>query len=261
MLERTVTPEKARIHGILLSSEQVALWVRGKLEAGGDFAKLAEELSEHEESREDGGDLGWVTPGEAGSAFDELVFNPEVELEAVSESIFDDVIAPQGGYWLLKVLERKERKEKADVQVILLGSKEEAQEARARLEAGEDFAKLAKELSQDDKSKEKGGKVTGATPSKMSSVLGEFVFNSEIEVGVVSEPIRDEDSATKGGYWLIKVIDKDDNRRIEDSDRDLLKAEALDKWIEALWNDPENKVESYLDDEKKSWAIEQAFER
>ena len=74
----------------------------------------------------------------------------------------------------------------------------------------------------------------------------------------VSEPIRDDTVFTKGGYWLIKVQDKDDNRQIEDNDRELLKAEALSKWIEALENAPENKMESYLDDEKIAWAIEEA---
>jgi len=261
VLERQVTPEKAEVLGILLGSKEEAQWVRDKLDGGGDFGKLAEVLSKEEASGEDGGNLGWWTPGEVGPAFDEFVFNPEIELGVVSEPIFDDVIATEGGYWLIKVLKKQERKEKADVRVILLGSKEEAQEVRARLEAGEDFGELAKELSQDDKSKEKGGKVTGATLSKMSSALGEFVFNSEIEVGVVSEPIRDEDAATKGGYWLIQIIDKDDNRQIEDSDRDLLKARALEEWIEALWNNPENKVESYLDSGKEAWAIKQALRR
>jgi len=39
----------------------------------------------------------------------------------------------------------------------------------------------------------------------------------------------------------------------------LLKARALDEWVFSLWDDPENEVDdSYLDDEKKAWAIEQA---
>ena len=258
VLEREVTPEEAKVLGILLGSEEEAQWVRDKLEAGGDFGELAEVLSEHEESNEDGGKLGWFTPGEAGPAFDEFVFNPEVELGVVSEPIFDDDIVTEGGYWLIKVLKKKEKKEKDDIQVILLGSKEEAQRVRSRLDVGEDFGELAKELSQHDKSKEKEGKLTGITSSKMSPALDEFIFNSELELEVVSEPIRDGDAVTKGGYWLIQVIDKDNNRQIEDSDRDLLKARALEDWIEALWDDPENTVENYLDSEKEAWAIKQA---
>jgi len=261
VLEREVTPEKAKVLGILLGSEEEAQWIRDKLEAGGDFGELAEVLSEHEESREAGGKLGWFTLGEAGPAFDEFVFDPEIELGVVSEPIFDDDIVTEGGYWLIKVSNKKERKEKADIQVILLGSEEEAQGVRARLEGGEDFSKLAKELSQHDKSKEKEGKLTGVTPGKMSPALDEFTFNSELELEMVSQPIRDEDAVTKGGYWLIQVIDKDDNRQIEDGDRDLLKARALEEWIEALWDDPENKIESYLDSEKEAWAIKQAKRR
>ena len=30
----------------------------------------------------------------------------------------------------------------------------------------------------------------------------------------------------------------------------MLKAEALNKWIEALWNNPENKIENYLDEKE-----------
>ena len=63
---------------------------------------------------------------------------------------------------------------------------------------------------------------------------------------------------TKGGYWLIKIVDKDDNKEIDDEDRAVLKNKALNEWALALWEDPENNVESYLDDEKKMWAIDKA---
>jgi len=162
------------------------------------------------------------------------------------------------GYWLIKVLDREEEPEEADIQVMLLSSEEEAREVKDRLETGEDFGALAEELSQHDASKEDGGKVTGVTPDVMSLALSEFVFDPAVELETVSEPIRDDTVFTKGGYWLIKVQDKDDNRQIDDSDRELLKADALSKWIEALWNDPENKIESYLDGEKIAWAIEKA---
>ena len=254
VLERKENPEKAAVLGILLASEEEAQKVRARLEAGEDFATLAQELSQHE-SAEDGGDLGWFTPGDAGPAIDEFVFNHEVELGVVSEPIFDDIITSDGGYWLLKVAERKEKREKADVQVMLLSSEEEAQKVRARLEAGEDFATLAQELSQHE-SAEDGGKVTDVTLDMMNPTLGEFVFNCEIELNMVSEPIRDVEVSTKGGYWLIKVQDKDDSKQIEESDRELLEAEALNKWIEALWDDPENKIESYLGEEKIAWAVE-----
>jgi len=258
VLERRDKPEEANILGILLGSEEEAWEVRDRLETGEDFNELAREFSQHE-SREDNGDLGWLAPGEVGSAFDEFVFDLEIELGVVSEPIFDDIIATEGGYWLIKVLERKEEKqEKADVQVILLGSEEEAQEVRTRLEAGEDFATVAQELSRHE-SKDNGGEMTDVTPDMMSLALSEFVFDPELELETVSEPLRDDTVFTKGGYWLIEVVDKDDNRQIEDSDRELLKAEAFTEWVKALRDDPENKIENYLDSEMKAWAVDRAM--
>jgi len=256
VLERKEKTEKAEVLGILLGSEEEALGVRDRLEAGEDFGELANELSQHYESKENDGELGWLTPGEAGLTFDEFVFNSEIELGVVSEPIFDDTILTEGGYWLIKVLDREEEPEKAEVLGILLGSEEEALGVGDRLEAGEDFGELAKELSQHEGSKEDGGDLGWLTLGEVSPVFDEFIFDSEVELGVVSEPIRDDTVFTKGGYWLIKVQDKDDNRQIEDSDRELLKAEAFSKWIEAIWDDPENKIESYLDEEKIAWAVE-----
>ena len=96
----------------------------------------------------------------------------------------------------------------------------------------------------------------------MTTAFDEFVYNLDLEPGTLSEPIRDESVATKRGYWLVEVLDKDDNRQIDESDRDLLKAKALNEWVASLWDDPNNVVDdSFLDGEKKAWAIEQATGR
>ncbi len=255
VLERRGEEEKAKVLGILLGSEEEAQTVRVRLEAGEDFGELAEELSEHEESKENGGNLGWLTPGEVGLTVDEFMFNPEIELGVVSEPIFDDTIVTEGGYWLIKVLERIEKKEEADVQVILLASEQEANEVRVRLEAGKDFATLAEEFSQHDESRENGGDFEVLSRDMMSSAFNEFAFNPEIELKTLSEPIRDDTVVTTGGYWLVRVEEIDENRQIDEENRDLLKADALSQWVEALWDDPDNKIESYLDDEKMQWAI------
>ena len=130
---------------------------------------------------------------------------------------------------------------------------------KSRLEAGEDFDTLAEELSQHEWSKEKGGDLDWVTKDMISSAFGEFVFNTELEINTLSEPIRDETAWTKGGYWLLKVIDEDDNKEIGEDDRNFLKAKALDEWVSSLWDNPENEVDSYLDDEKKIWAIEKVI--
>ena len=35
----------------------------------------------------------------------------------------------------------------------------------------------------------------------------------------------------------------------------MLKDKALRDWLEALWDDPENNIVSYLDEEKINWAV------
>jgi parvulin-like peptidyl-prolyl isomerase len=156
------------------------------------------------------------------------------------------------GYWLIKVSERDEEAKTAKVKVMLLASEQEANEVRAKLEAGGDFATLAKDFSQHDASKENGGDFD-VSQDMMSPAFNEFAFKSELNV--LSQPIRDDTVSTKGGYWLLKVVDVDNNRQIADEDRKSLKDDALSKWVKALEDDPKNKVESYLDEEKKAWAI------
>ena len=36
---------------------------------------------------------------------------------------------------------------------------------------------------------------------------------------------------------------------------EVLKANEVSKWVEALWDNPDNNIVSYLDEEKKQWAI------
>jgi parvulin-like peptidyl-prolyl isomerase len=137
---------------------------------------------------------------------------------------------------------------------MILGSEEEAREVIAKLEGGEDFATLATELSQHTASKEDGGELGWLNPEEVYSGVEDFVFSAE--PGEVSEPIPDEVVVTTGGYWLVEVLAVEDDRELAAEDRDFLKNKALSEWISALWDDPENEVESFLDADKKSWAIE-----
>ena len=257
-----VSAEQRHMMAMLLESEQQAVEIRGRLENGESFTELAEELSLDALSKTYKGDFGWHPK----SILNELLgisvpveYAFSSEAGVLSQPIYDEEINKGVGYWLVRVSDRNEEKEEAHVHAMLLGSEEEAQAVIVRLEADEDFATLAKEVSQLAGVEENEGDLGMLIPGDVSPAFDEFVFNPELELGMLSQPIRDETVATKGGYWLVKVVDKDDNRQIEDDDRDLLKAKALDEWVSSLWDDPENEVDdSYLDDEKKAWAIEQA---
>ena len=256
-----LSAEQRHVMAMLLESEEQAIEVRARLENDESFTEVAEELTLESFSKANQGDFGWL-PKEIlddllGTSMVEYIFSAEAGV--LSQPLYDEEISKGVGYWLVKVLDRNEEEEEVRIQVMLLGSEAEAQEVTGRLEAGEDFATLAKEFSQLAGVEENEGEYMLA-PGTITPILDEFVFDPETELETLSEPIRDETIATEGGYWLIKVVAEDEDRRIETEDRDWLKAKALNEWVTSLWEDPENEVDdSYLNDEKKAWAIEQAM--
>ena len=270
--EVPVSTGQRHIMAMFLESESQAIEISDKLEAGEDFAELAGELSLESFSQTEKGDLGWRPEDILTMLLDtsvpiEYAFSAEVGV--LSQPIYDETQSKNVGYWLIRVVERQEERivageeepEQAHVYAILLGSEEETWQVKEKIETGGDIAALAKELSQHGESKESGGDLGWVSPGMVSSAFEEFVFNSEVEVGKLSEPVRDEETTTRGGYWLVKVLGKDDNREVGEDDRDLLKGKALEDWMSALWGDPNNEVISYLDDEMKRWAADKAYEK
>ena len=93
----------------------------------------------------------------------------------------------------------------------------------------------------------------------MSPAVDAYIFNPEVKPGALSESIRDETVSTQGGYWLIKVVDRDNDRLIEANDRDYLIAKAFNEWVSSLWVAASGSVDdSYLDAARQAWAAEQA---
>jgi len=257
--------EQVNMMAMLLESESQAAEIRNRLQNSENFTALAEELSLDYYSKNNKGDIGWHPE----SIFYELLgtsvpgeYAFGSEAGVLSQPRYDEEVTKTLGYWLIRVLEREDVPdvEEAIVQAILLGSEEEAQDVRARIEAGEDFTTLAKELSQFEESRKQEGELGLVSKGEMSTAVDEYIFNPEVEVGALSEPIRDETVWTKGGYWLIKVVDRDDDRPLEDNDRNFLLAKAFDNWFSLILADPNNNVDdSYLDDESKAWAIERVI--
>ena len=263
--------EQRHIMAMFLESESQTTEVRARLKNGEDFGELAGELSLESLSQTENGDLGWhpyrILSGMRGfSIVDDYAFT--LSVGSLSQPLYDQDRTKNVGYWLVDVLDKDgeeveaeaeaEAEAEFELQVMLLGSEQETQEVIARLESGEDFGEVAKELSQHDESKEDGGDLGWLASSEINPVYQDFVLNAEL--GTLSELIKDETVTTTGGYWLVEVLDEEDNRQIEDSDRDFFKQKALDEWVSSLWDDPGNEIESYLDEEKQAWAIDKAMQ-
>jgi parvulin-like peptidyl-prolyl isomerase len=98
--------DEIKARAMLLGSEAEAEQVRAEL-VSRNFSSLAEEYSQHE-SKDEGGELGWLKQGDMGStAFDKVAFN--LTVNEVSEPVKDESVQTTGGYWLIKVIDRGDR--------------------------------------------------------------------------------------------------------------------------------------------------------
>jgi parvulin-like peptidyl-prolyl isomerase len=257
------TAEQRHIMAMFLESQEQANQIRDRLKGGELFSQLTLEFCLDSYCKSQEGDLGWH-PQEIlaslvnSSVLVESAFSQEVG--TLSQPIYEEDKSKRLGYWLIRVEFVDAEVDHAQLKVMLLGSEEEASEIRARLEEGEDFAELATEFSQHDESKENGGEFEINSKGNFGEAFDEFVFDPELEMGTLSQPIKDDTVITEGGYWLIKVADADEDRPIDEEDRESLKQDALNQWTAGLPDNPDNTVESYLDEEKKNWAITHVLE-
>lgn len=252
--------EQRHIMAMFLESQSQADQVRASIEAGEDFAELAAELSLDGFSSDEQGDLGWH-PGDilvellATSIPVEHAFG--LDTGVLSQPLYDETKIKRVGYWLVKILDSRQEPQQVRVQAMLLGSETEAQDVSARLEAGEDFAALAEELSRHEATSQSGGDFDWLSSEDVAtgSDFAAWADIFELETGVISQPIPDNTRITSGGYWLLTVLDKEDSRQISDDDRTLLKSKALSEWVLSLWDDPAVQVDNYLTDEMREWAL------
>lgn len=129
---------------------------------------------------------------------------------------------------------------------ILVSTEELANEIKAKLAAGEDFAELAKQYSTDEKSKESGGELGYFKKGDIVQEFADVAFS--LEVGKISDPVK-----TDYGYHLIKVEDKKGAEEVtleesKDKIKDALLEEKLstefDAWLQE--RKAEYTIENYL---------------
>jgi peptidyl-prolyl cis-trans isomerase C len=84
---------------------------------------------------------------------------------------------------------------------ILVEAEDEAKKAQARVKGGEDFGKVAGELSKDPGSKAEGGDLGFFTKDRMVEAFAEAAF--KLEPGQISDPVK-----SQFGWHVIKVEEK-----------------------------------------------------
>ncbi|MBI2865655.1 MAG: peptidylprolyl isomerase [Chloroflexi bacterium] len=133
----------------------------------------------------------------------------------------------------------------ARVQAILTSGEEEAKKAYQRLQDGEDFAKVAQEVTVDTQSKEKGGELGWVPKGLLSDEFDKAVFG--LSPGQTSEPF-----STPEGYYIVKLLERDEARPIEASILDQVKAKAITQWLNE--EKGKQKVLYYISSDKQLWA-------
>ncbi len=244
---------------MFLEDEKQAKEIRDRIVSGEDFKKLASELSLDKTTKDAAGYLDWHPKGVfssvVGSAvLDGYVFNAEIG--ALGEPIADTIKSKAVGYWVMKLVARED--DTANLMVILLPDETSAAKTRARLEAGEDFVTVGKEVSQMPGAKDNGGDLGFIEKGERGDVFDNFAFNPDVAPGTLSQVIRDDAVLTKGGYWLVKVLAEDKDKMLSQDDRENLKNRMYYEWVSSLWADKDNKVESFVTEEQKNWARDQS---
>lgn len=113
--------------------------------------------------------------------------------------------------------------EQAHARHILVETEDEAKEVIERLNKGEDFAELAKELSKDTASGLEGGDLGFVPRGRFVEAVEEPVFT--LPVGQVSEPIQSD-----FGWHVIEVLEREE-RELSPTDYQLSQRQAYSKWL------------------------------
>jgi len=243
------TMEQAHVQVMLVESQEVADEVIAKVEAGSNLTDLVAEFSCNSTVK---GDLGWL-PEELMP--NTLIGNAAFNLTPgeISQPIYDATATKDVGYWLIEVTDKQDGN--INALVMLLGSEAEAEQVKAELAAGGNFSALAGNYSQ-HQSKTNGGKLSGLKRGDMgSNAFDAVAFN--LTVNTVSEPVKDTSVKTTGGYWLVRVIDRDD-RELEEAVRNDLIDKRFNDTLEA-WK-KHSTIENLLDAAKRAWAVNQVLQ-
>jgi peptidyl-prolyl cis-trans isomerase SurA len=109
--KRSVTVKQTHARHILINTNEIVsaddaqrrlAQLRQRIDNGEDFAKLAKSNSEDTASAANGGDLGWVNPGQTVPEFEQA-------MNALKPNEISKPVRTPYGYHLIQVLERRER--------------------------------------------------------------------------------------------------------------------------------------------------------
>jgi parvulin-like peptidyl-prolyl isomerase len=261
LVEKQVPPTQPQVHvqAMLLESEDVAREAIARLQAGESFEEVAGSLSKIPDYKIIKGDLGWVTGREADLTVDSTEFGDLImgtDAGVLSGPVYDDTVTKAYGYWVIKIVDKNDATDTHSTEIhikgILVGDEQEAYDIVDKLKAGADIDELAKEFSELS-----GAADYGADLGWMSEIqdTGNFDVLFDLPVNEISAPISDNQTETLGGYWVLNVLEKDDNRALTTDQQNMLEDDFINRCTDELEKDPDYNVENLLTEDMRSFAI------
>jgi len=132
--------------------------------------------------------------------------------------------------------------EQVQARHILVKTYDEAVQVGERLKKGEDFVKLALELSQDNGSKEEGGDLGWFPRGQMIKEFEDAAF--ALSVNQISQPIT-----TSFGVHIIQALGHEQNRPLTESALQQKQTQVFTDWLQKTLLDSNTKIERFYKDE------------
>jgi len=182
-----------------------------------------------------------VSPEEVQAAIDQMIQDaggeePFQERLERSGMMLSDLQAQLRAELLrARVLERvqvtvPERAEQVHARHILVDTRERAEALLGQIQAGADFAQLARAYSQDESTRDAGGDL-GWFPRGvlLSPEVEEVAFS--LQAGQVGPVVQ-----SRFGYHIVQTLERRQDEAISPEHRQLLQDRAVQEWLERLWN-------------------------
>jgi len=233
-----------------IKAYQKAADALAKLKNGVPFSEVAVEFSDDQSAKQNGGDLYYFTAGMTVPEFEDAIYKLKVG------DYTKEPVRTQFGLHIVKLADKRKRNDGIRASHILiqdqkdslgkvvdsLGTYNKAKDVLARIKNGEDFSKVATEVSQDPGSAPKGGDLGFFDRRRMVQPFDSVAFM--LKVGEISGLVR-----TPFGWHIIKVTE-------------IKPYQAFDKQKETLKGDfkkgPQFKAEytKFLEKSKKQFNFE-----
>jgi|GEM_PF-299849 len=191
MIDQVLIQQAAQEKGVTISDELVDSQL--KRMKGDDEARFADWLS--------------------ANGLTEETFREQLRMDLVTTAVRDLITAS---------LSR--RLEQVHARHILLSDEATAQAAVARLQKGDNFIKLAREISEDETTRASGGELGFLPRGVMPPAFDEAAFS--LQPGGISGVVRSD-----FGFHIIQVVEIDPDRPVADEMWPVVQQRAFDDWL------------------------------